>query len=75
MINFGSLGKILIVAGAGLALLGTLIWLLSGTGAFGRLPGDIRIERLGLTVMIPLASMCLLSLVLTVVLNVNASLV
>jgi hypothetical protein len=70
MTDFGTVGKILIVAGAGLALLGALLWLLSGAGAFGRLPGDIRFERPGLTIMFPLASMCLFSIVLTVVVNV-----
>jgi hypothetical protein len=70
MTEFGNLGKILIVAGVGLALLGGLIWLLSGTGAFGRLPGDIRIERPGLIFIFPLTSLCLLSIVLTVALNV-----
>jgi hypothetical protein len=70
MNDFGTLGKILIVAGAGIALLGALIWLLAGSGLFGRLPGDIRIERPGFTCIFPLASMILLSVVLTVVVNV-----
>jgi hypothetical protein len=70
MNDFGVLGKILVAAGVGLALLGALIWLLSAAGMLGRLPGDIRIERPGLTCVFPLASMLLLSIVLTVVLNV-----
>jgi hypothetical protein len=70
MNDIGTLGKILILAGGGLVALGALVWLLSGTGLFGRLPGDLRIERSGFTCVVPLASMILLSLVLTVVLNV-----
>jgi hypothetical protein len=70
MNDFGTIGKILLIAGAGIALLGALIWLLSGSGLFGRLPGDIRIERPGFTCMFPLASMILLSIVLTVVFNI-----
>lgn len=64
------LGKLLILAGGVLVLLGGAVWLLSGTGIFGRLPGDIRIERSGFTCLFPLASMILLSLILTVVVNV-----
>ncbi|MBN1440931.1 MAG: DUF2905 domain-containing protein [Anaerolineales bacterium] len=70
MSDLGAAGKILIVSGLALALAGALIWLLSGSGLFGRLPGDIRIERPGLTILFPLGSMCLLSIVLTVVANV-----
>jgi hypothetical protein len=70
MNDFGTLGKILIVAGVGIALLGALIWLLFGSGLLGRLPGDIRVERPGFTCLFPLASMILLSLVLTVVINI-----
>jgi hypothetical protein len=70
MNDIGFLGKVLILAGGALVLLGAVVWLLSGTGLLGRLPGDIRIERPGFTCVFPLASMIVLSLILTVVLNV-----
>jgi hypothetical protein len=70
MNDIGMLGKLLIFAGAALAVLGALVWLFSGSGLIGRLPGDIRIERPGVTCIFPLASMILLSLFLSVVLNV-----
>lgn len=70
MNDFASLGKILILAGAGIAGLGLLVWLLAGSGWFGRLPGDLRIERPGFTCLVPLASMLLISIGLTVVLNI-----
>jgi Protein of unknown function (DUF2905) len=70
MNDIGFLGKLLVFAGGALVLLGAAVWLLSGTGLFGRLPGDIRIERPGFTCVFPLASMIVLSLLLTVVLNV-----
>lgn len=70
MNDFGTVGKLLILAGGALVLLGALVWLLSGTGLFGRLPGDFRIVRPGFTCAFPLASMILLSLVLTIVLNI-----
>jgi hypothetical protein len=50
----------LVGLGALVILVGLLVW--SGALAwFGRLPGDIRIEREGLRVYIPLVSMLLLS--------------
>jgi hypothetical protein len=36
----------------------------------GRLPGDIRFERDGVVVFIPLATMLLVSIVLTIVLSI-----
>ncbi|MCO5176154.1 MAG: DUF2905 domain-containing protein [Thermomicrobiales bacterium] len=53
-----------------LGVLAILIGLLVMTGAFswfGRLPGDIRIERGNSRVYIPLASMLLISIALSIV--------
>lgn len=64
MIDRGSPGFVLIVAGVVLVVVG----LLATTGAlswFGRLPGDIRIERPNARVYIPITSMLLLSLALS----------
>ena len=56
----GSPGPLLIALGVGLVLVGLLVW--SGALAwFGRLPGDIRIERESVHVYIPLVSMLLVS--------------
>ena len=55
-------GTILIVIGVGLILVGLLIW--SGSLSwFGRLPGDIRIERETVRVYVPIVSMLVVSLV------------
>ena len=60
------LGILLAAAGAGLLLLGFLLW--SGAlGWFGRLPGDIRIERDGMRVYFPIVSMLVVSAVLSLV--------
>ena len=60
-------GTILIALGVGLILVGLLIW--SGSLSwFGRLPGDIRIERETVRVLIPITSMLLISVVLSLVL-------
>jgi hypothetical protein len=59
----------LIVVGLAIVLIGVLAW----TGAlswFGRLPGDIRVERPNMRVYIPITSMVLVSVVLSVVLAI-----
>jgi hypothetical protein len=58
-------GKILLLVAAALAIVGLLLLVLGKLG-FGRLPGDILIHRDGVTIFIPLASMLLLSVVLSV---------
>lgn len=53
--------------GIGLVILGLLVW--SGAlGWFGRLPGDIRIERDSVRVYIPLVSMLIVSVALSALL-------
>ncbi|HSA55417.1 MAG TPA: DUF2905 domain-containing protein [Gemmatimonadaceae bacterium] len=61
-----STGLILIVTGLALVFMGVLAW--SGwLSWFGRLPGDIRIERPNMRVYIPLTSMLLVSVALSLV--------
>ena len=63
-----SAGPLIIVAGLVVVLIGILVWL-GGLSWFGRLPGDIRIERDAVRVYIPLVSMLVISIVLTLLLN------
>ncbi len=64
------LGKVLVYAGLFLLLLGLLLLYFPKLFAwFGHLPGDIRVQREGLRVYIPIASSLLLSLILTLLLN------
>lgn len=65
--NLTSPGPILVALGLGLVLLGLLIWAGAMTW-FGRLPGDIRIERDTVRIYVPIVSMILLSLAITLVL-------
>jgi hypothetical protein len=65
-----TMGKLLMVVGGVAVLLGGLLWLVSKVPFLGQLPGDIRIERPGLTCMVPLASSIILSILLTILLNV-----
>ena len=60
-------GPLLVAAGVVLVLVGLLVW--SGSLSwFGRLPGDIRIERDAFRVYVPIVSMLLVSAVLSLVL-------
>jgi hypothetical protein len=61
-----SIGTLLIVLGIGLAIVGLLVSV-GGFGWFGRLPGDIRIERETTRIYFPLASMILISVVLNLI--------
>jgi hypothetical protein len=72
MSDLGSLGRVLIFAGLGLAALGVLLVFAGRIPFLGRLPGDIVVQRDDWTVYFPLATMLLLSLVLTLVLNLLA---
>ncbi len=63
------IGKILVVIGLALAVLGGLLWLGGRVNLpLGRLPGDIRIERDHFKFYFPLATCVLLSVVMTLIL-------
>jgi hypothetical protein len=65
-----TIGKLLIVVGLAVAGLGGGLWVLARAGLpLGRLPGDIFIQRDGFTFYFPLATGILLSLALTIVVN------
>lgn len=69
--ELSSLGKMIVLVGMSLVIVGGLLWLLGRTGLpLGRLPGDIHIERDGFSCYIPLVTMIVLSIVLTILLNV-----
>lgn len=59
-----SAGLLIVGAGILLVVIGLLVW--SGALSwFGRLPGDIRVERPGFRLYVPLVSMLLLSVVIS----------
>ena len=63
----------MLIGGIALAALGGLFILLGRIPLFsqlGRLPGDIRIEGQGYSCFVPIVSMILLSVVLTIIVNV-----
>ena len=59
-----STGLLIIVAGFALVFVGLLVWA-GALSWFGRLPGDIRVEGEHTRVYIPVVSMLLLSLLLS----------
>lgn len=68
------LGTVLMFAGVGLLVLGALIRYVPGLFSwFGNLPGDVRIEGDNSSVFIPITSMVVVSVVLTIIVNVIAS--
>lgn len=60
----------LIVAGLLLAALGVLMLVAGKIPGTGRLPGDILFKRGNFTVYVPVMTMLVLSVVLTVILNI-----
>ncbi|HID10649.1 MAG TPA: DUF2905 domain-containing protein [Candidatus Latescibacteria bacterium] len=65
---FSEFGKILIFFGLILVLMG-LVLTIGGKLPIGRLPGDIHVQRGNFHFYFPLATCILLSLILTIVLN------
>ncbi len=66
-----TIGKWIILIGLGLAVLGGLVWLAGRVGLpLGRLPGDINIQNGNFTFYFPCASSIIISLGLTILLNV-----
>jgi hypothetical protein len=63
-----SLGLLVVVGGIFVIVIGLLIYS-GGLGWFGRLPGDIRYESGNVRVYVPIVSMLLVSLALTLLFN------
>ena len=70
MDGFAPVGRLLIVAGVVLAGLGLLILLGPNIPGLGRLPGDIHIDRGSVQIYIPFGTMIVVSIILTILLNV-----
>ena len=63
------IGKWLVVVGVLFALIGGVLLLVGKVPGLGRLPGDIVIQRDNFSCVFPLATSILLSIALTLVLN------
>jgi hypothetical protein len=70
MPDLSTIGRWLLIFGIVVAAAGGLLWLADRLGLpLGRLPGDIRIERESFSCFIPLASSILISVLLTLAIN------
>lgn len=69
MQGFETFGKLLVVIGVVIAVVGGGLWLAGRFFGARNMPGTIRIETSGFTCLIPILGSIILSLVLTVVLN------
>jgi hypothetical protein len=63
-------GRTLLVVGVLIAIVGGLVLIGDQLAWLGRLPGDISVERDNVRLYVPLATCLLLSLILTIVLNI-----
>ncbi|MCS7198979.1 MAG: DUF2905 domain-containing protein [Caldimicrobium sp.] len=69
MQEFSTLGRFLIILGLVFLIIGLLINFLPKIPYLGKLPGDIHIRRENFTFYFPLATSLLLSLLITIILN------
>jgi hypothetical protein len=70
MSGWETVGKLTLIVGGALVLVGGLLWLASKSGILGNLPGDIHIETPRVTCFFPLATSIVISIFLTIVLNI-----
>ncbi len=67
---FQGIGKILILVGAFTVFLGLLLVLWQRIPFLGKLPGDIFVQKGNLQLFFPIATCVIISVVLTVIVNV-----
>jgi H+/Cl- antiporter ClcA len=64
-------GKYIIIVGASIVVIGLLVYFFHNKlNWFGKLPGDIRIERENFRFYFPIVTMLVLSLLLTIIINI-----
>ncbi len=68
MLNLESFGRLLLIGGGVIALTGLILVVVNRLG-LGRLPGDIFIQRENFTFYFPLATMIIISIILSVLVN------
>ncbi|NQU17521.1 MAG: DUF2905 domain-containing protein [Candidatus Saganbacteria bacterium] len=66
---FEGLGKLLVYIGIVIVLIGGFFMLLAKLPWIGKLPGDLVVERQGLKIYIPLTTMIIMSIFLTIFFN------
>lgn len=69
MTPFASIGKLLILFGVFMVLIGGLVLLAAKIPGLGKLPGDIFVQKGNFTFYFPVVTSIILSIFLTLVLN------
>ena len=64
------LGKLLVVAGVSLTVVGLFLWSGFGRSWLGRLPGDIHYQKGNFSFYFPIVTCVLLSILLTILLRI-----
>ena len=72
MQGFDVLGRWLVILGLVIAVIGGIVWLVGRVPGLKQLPGNITINLGGITCIFPLLGSILISILLTVVLNLVA---
>ncbi len=70
MVSFAPVGKLLILLGVLMIVVGLFLWLGDRIPWVGRLPGDILIKREKFTFYFPIVTCILISLILTIVFSI-----
>lgn len=65
LMGFQWLGKVLIIVGLVLVVVGALIWLFPKIPFIGKLPGDIYVEKENFRVYFPITTCIIISIIIT----------
>lgn len=69
-LSMDNLSKWIILIGSALILIGLFFWLGNKLGLpFGKLPGDVHVQREKFSVYFPIATSIILSVILTILIN------
>lgn len=63
------MGKLLVVVGLAIAVVGALLWSGAGRGWFGQLPGDVNYSKGNFSFHFPIVTCIILSILLTLLLR------
>ncbi len=69
MSEFSGIGKLLMIFGAIMLIVGALIWLGGKIPGIGRLPGDIFIKRGNFSFYFPIVTCIIISIILSFIFN------
>ncbi len=70
MLEFGDMGKLLIIAGAFLIIFGLIFTFWSKIPFLSHIPGNFSFQKGNVTFFFPLAASLIISLILTIILNI-----